>query len=237
MPSRLAIRARLTVSVHGQGGLVAVDQSTADQHGKVLEENHPAHRILRQDLIQLRLFKLPDLDRSPAFRRGRVGLVLRQAGPTNDIARGTDDMGQEPFLPHAQPDAPLAQNVEMAGRVALTKQETALRVRFLPSRCQDLLTSLLRDSRKQRSSIDVHGWLLPQNSPETFPVLTSTSTRRKPGFEDVPGIKLIVPAHGQRNFAPEYTRTSRMGSTQPSGTPLSVGSWLKLRCVFTIMVA
>ena len=36
-----------------------------------------------------------------------------------------------------------------------------------------------------------------------MPVLTSTSTLRKAGSELVPGIRLMVPAQGQRNFAPE----------------------------------
>ena len=42
-----------------------------------------------------------------------------------------------------------------------------------------------------------------QNRPETLPVFTSTSTRRKAGLEAVPGMRLIVPAQGHRNFAPE----------------------------------
>ena len=42
-----------------------------------------------------------------------------------------------------------------------------------------------------------------QNSPVTFPVSESTSMRRNAGLELVPGIRLIVPAHGHKNLAPE----------------------------------
>jgi len=65
---------------------------------------------------------------------------------------------------------------------------------------------------------------LLQNSPVTFPVLTSTSILRKPGFEPVPGIKLILAAQGHRHLAPEYTRTSTIGRTQFLGTPFKAGS-------------
>ena len=52
----------------------------------------------------------------------------------------------------------------------------------------------------------------------------------------VPGIMEMVPAIGQRNFAPPYSRMSRMGRRQPFGTPFSVGSWDRDRWVLTIMV-
>ena len=46
----------------------------------------------------------------------------------------------------------------------------------------------------------------------------------------------LVPAIGQRNFAPPYSRMSRMASRQPVGTPFLVGSSDRDRWVLTIMV-
>ena len=40
-------------------------------------------------------------------------------------------------------------------------------------------------------------------TPFVFPVFTSTSILRKAGSEAVPGIRVMVPAIGQRNLAPE----------------------------------
>ena len=52
----------------------------------------------------------------------------------------------------------------------------------------------------------------------------------------MPGIMEMVPAIGQRNFAPPYSRMSRMASRQPVGTPFLVGSSDRDRWVLTIMV-
>jgi hypothetical protein len=212
--------------VHGDSRLVAFNQAPANQRGEVLEENHAAGGILMQNLVQPLFLKPEDLGGNQAFRRGRIRFVLHQTRPADKIAGVAGHISQELPLAQTQPYAPLAQNKKVAGGFTLPKDEISLRVRFLASAFQDPLASHFRDSFKEGS---LHRRLLPQNSPLTFPVFTSTSTRRKPGLEDVPGIKLMAPAQGQRNFAPEYTSTSRMGSTQPSGTPLSAGSWLKLR--------
>ena len=52
----------------------------------------------------------------------------------------------------------------------------------------------------------------------------------------VPGIMEMVPAIGQRNFAPPYSRMSRTLSFQPLGSPFLVGSSDRDRWVLTIIV-
>ena len=47
------------------------------------------------------------------------------------------------------------------------------------------------------------------------------------------GIMLMVPAIGQRNCAPPYSRMSRIGRRQFFGTPLIAGSADRDRCVLT----
>lgn len=75
-----------------------------------------------------------------------------------------------------------------------------------------------------------------QKSPFTFPVSTSTSTRRYAGSEHVPGISLIFPAMGTTNPAPLNVRISRILSLQFFGAPFILGLSVSERCVFTMHV-
>ena len=66
--------------------------------------------------------------------------------------------------------------------------------------------------------------------------MTFTSTFRKAGLELVPGIRLMVPVHGQMYLAPLYSRKTRTARFQPLGPPFNLGTWVGDRWVFTIMV-
>src|SRR5215470_5744498 len=72
-----------------------------------------------------------------------------------------------------------------------------------------------------------------QLSPTISP-FSSRSIRAAAGFVPSPGMVRISPQIGYTNPAPTEARTSRTGSVQPVGAPLSVGSDDMDRCVFAM---
>src|SRR5208282_5960392 len=101
----------------------------ADERREVLEESHSAGGILMQDLVQALFLNPQDLDGNQAFRRGRIGFVVHQTRPTDEIALVTGHISQELPLAQTQPYAPLAQDKKVASRVTLPEYEISLRVR------------------------------------------------------------------------------------------------------------
>src|SRR4249920_1882124 len=72
-----------------------------------------------------------------------------------------------------------------------------------------------------------------QDSPTISP-FSSRSMRAAAGFVPSPGMVRISPQIGYTNPAPTEARTSRTGSVQPVGAPLSEGSDEMDRCVLAM---
>lgn len=75
-----------------------------------------------------------------------------------------------------------------------------------------------------------------QNNPLILSVSGSMSISKKHGRVGSPGMVLMAPARGQMKPAPTLARTSRIGTTNPVGRPLRVGSCERERWVLAIQM-